>query len=670
MSLTGPTGVAGSVPQTVSESAIKKRLDVERSFDYWGTLKTFFPYLWPAGRADLKTRVVWAMVSLVFAKLITVTVPLLYGDAVNALSGSLSDINELWAPFFGVDPKSTALVAVEQTVTVAIFLIIAYGVARIMMQAFAQLRDAIFAKVAFYAVQQIAGRTFRHLHALSLRFHLERRTGGLQRVIDRGTKGIDSLLSWTLFSIAPTILEFALVSAILIIFYDIWFAVITAAAIALYAWFTIAITNWRVKYRRVMNDSDTEANTKAVDSLLNYETVKYFNAEEHEAKRFDKAMTVYASASEKTQTSLSLLNAGQAAIISVALVAVMLMSAIQIGQGTMTLGGLVAVNAFIVQLYVPLNLLGTVYREIQQALIDMEKMFDHLQMNPEIKDAPDAKQLVVKGGEVRFENVVFAYESDRTILHGISFTVPAGKTVAIVGPSGAGKSTISRILYRFYDIKSGRVTIDGQDITGVTQKSLRAAIGIVPQDTVLFNDTIKYNIRYGRIEASDEDVAEAARMAQIEPFIRTLPQGFTSMVGERGLKLSGGEKQRVAIARTILKNPPILLLDEATSALDTHTEREIQSALKEVSRNRTALVIAHRLSTVVDADEIIVLDQGQIVERGTHSVLLAKNGAYAAMWNRQKEAAEAREKLDQASRDPNVSPDVARATPQKAPAAE
>ena len=608
----------------------------------WETVSSLFPYLWPEGRNDLKARILLAMVALVFAKIATLAFPLFYGKAIDAL-----------------DKSSPAV----QALGIAISFIVAYGVARILMQAFAQLRDAIAAKAVYNAVRAVAGRTFRHIHALSLRFHLERKTGGLTRVIERGTKGIDVLLFYVLFSIAPTILELMLVCGYLLWVYHWGYTAITLVTVAAYGFFTIRITEWRTAIRRQMNDSDTEANTKAVDSLLNYETVKYFNNEGHEASRYDKAMVRFAEASEKAQMSLSVLNSGQAVIITLGLVGVMALAAYHVSIGRMTLGDLVVVNGFLVQLYVPLNLLGTVYREINQALIDMEKMFDVLGVAQEVKDKPGAPPLTVNGGEVRFEDVVFAYEPERTILKGVSFTVPAGKTVAVVGPSGAGKSTISRILYRFYEIKSGKVTIDGQDIRDVSQDSVRAAIGIVPQDTVLFNDTVRYNIRYGRIDAADPEIEQAARLAQIEPFIRQLPEGFDSMVGERGLKLSGGEKQRVAIARTILKNPPILLLDEATSALDTHTEREIQSALKEVSRNRTTLVIAHRLSTVVDADEILVLDQGRIVERGRHGELLAKNGAYAAMWNRQREAAAAREKLKEAEADPAVNPEAQRAQP-------
>ncbi len=606
------------------------------------TLKSVVPYLWPDGRLDLKVRIVIAMVALVLAKVATLAFPLFYGAAVDALGGNGQAV---------------------QSVAVAISFILAFGVARILMQGFAQLRDAIAAKAVYNAVRAVAGKTFRHIHALSLRFHLERKTGGLTRVIERGTKGIDVLLFYVLFSIAPTILELLLVCGYLWWAYHWGYVAITIVTVIIYGLFTIRVTAWRTDIRRRMNDSDTEANTKAVDSLLNYETVKYFNNEGHEASRYDQAMVQYAEASEKSQMSLSFLNAGQAAIITAGLVGVMSLAAYQISIGQMTIGGLVVVNGFLTQLYVPLNLLGTVYREINQALIDMEKMFDVLNVAPEVKDKPDAPDLSVRGGEVRFENVVFSYDPERIILKGISFTVPAGKTVAIVGPSGAGKSTISRILYRFYEIQSGRVTIDGQDIRDVRQDSVRSVIGIVPQDTVLFNDTIRYNIKYGRITASDEEIEEAARLAQIEPFIRQLPDGFKAMVGERGLKLSGGEKQRVAIARTILKNPPILLLDEATSALDTHTEREIQSALREVSRNRTTLVIAHRLSTVIDADQILVLDKGQIVERGRHEELLALNGAYASMWNRQREAAAARERLKEAENDPATNPGIARVQP-------
>lgn len=582
------------------------------------TLRSLLPYLWPKGRPDLRARVVLALIALAGAKAATVYAPFFYKDAVDALAPEGAE-------------SAAALIAVP------VFLVLSYGAARILMVALAQIRDGLFARVGQSAVRAVALRTFQHMHALSLRFHLERRTGGLSRVIERGTKAIDFLLRFTLFNIAPTLIELVLVCGILAWVFDWRFAAVTGVTVSIYIWFTFSVTEWRTRFRRQMNDRDTEANTKAIDSLLNFETVKYFGNEDHEARRFDRSMEDYEAAAVKTATSLSLLNAGQAVLFTVGLVAVMLMAGAGVADGTLTVGDFVMVNAFLLQLYQPLNLMGMVYREIRQALIDMETMFDLISIPPEIKDAPDAKPLQVKGGTIRFEDVHFSYDKERQILKGISFEVPAGKTVALVGPSGAGKSTISRILYRFYDVAEGRVTIDGQDISKVTQESLRHAIGIVPQDTVLFNDTIRYNIRYGRPDAAEEEVTRAAELAQIAGFIERLPQGYSSMVGERGLKLSGGEKQRVAIARTILKNPPILMLDEATSALDTETERDIQSALREISQGRTTLVIAHRLSTVVEADEILVLSDGQITERGTHGSLLAEGGRYAAMWQNQQE---------------------------------
>lgn len=593
-------------------------------------LLKLMPYLWPPGRPDLKWRVGISMVFLVLSPVVTVISPYFFGLAVDHLQGRPEDI----------------------AIAVPLALIAAYGIARILMQALAQLRDGVFAKVCYHALRVLAVQTFHHLHAMSLRFHLERRTGGLSRVIDRGTKAIDRLLTLAIFNIFPTVLQLIFICALMLWRLNIWFVVATAVMIAAYMQFTFMVTRWRMHIRRAMNDSDNEANTKAVDSLLNYETVKYFNAEAHEEARFDASMEKYSQASIITQTSLSVLNTGQGVIASLGLIAVMALAAIGVKNGSLTVGDLVMANGLLIQLFIPLNLLGTVYRDISQGLIDMENMFALLNRPEEVQDRPGAMPLQVTKGEICFNDVVFAYDPDRTILKGISFKVPAGKTVAVVGPTGAGKSTISRILYRFYDIASGSVTIDGQDIRSVTQNSLRAAIGIVPQDTVLFNDTIRYNIAYGRIGAREHEILETARLAQIDRIIRELPAGYDSMVGERGLKLSGGEKQRVAIARTLLKNPPILLLDEATSALDTHTEREIQSALKLVSANRTALVIAHRLSTIVDADEILVLDKGRIVERGRHGELVALGGAYAAMWNRQKEAAEVRERLEEVEGDP------------------
>ncbi len=596
----------------------------------WQPLLELMPYLWPPGRPDLRTRVIVSIFLLVLTPIVTVATPYFFGLAVDRLKGNPADI----------------------AIAAPVALIVSYGVAWIMSQAVAQLRDGIFAKVCYHALRIIAVETFHHVHALSLRFHLQRHTGGLSRIIDRGTKGIDRMLTLAIFNIFPTALQLIFICILLWVQLNVWFTVITVVMIAAYAYFTFALTRWRMHIRRAMNDSDNEANSKAVDSLLNYETVKYFNAELHEENRFDAAMAKYADASIITQTSLSILNTGQRVIAAAGVVALMVLAAYGVKQGTMTVGDLVMVNSLLVQLFIPLNILGTVYRDISQGLIDMETMFGLLRRPQEVQDKEGAQPIQVANGEIEFKNVVFCYDPDRTILKGVSFRVPAGQTVAVVGPTGAGKSTISRILYRFYDIQSGSVTIDGQDIRDVTQASLRRVIGIVPQDTVLFNDTIRYNIAYGRIDAGDPEILEAARLAQIDPIIRELPAGYDSMVGERGLKLSGGEKQRVAIARTLLKNPPILLLDEATSALDTHTEREIQSSLKLVSKNRTTLVIAHRLSTIIDADEILVLDRGQIVERGKHGELIARGGAYAAMWNRQKEAADARERLHAVEGDP------------------
>ena len=603
-------------------------------------LWALLPYLWPKN-SGLRARVFVSLFSMVLGIAATAYFPLLMGQVTDQLA---------------VKPASALVIGTT------LALVIAYVAARILMQAFGQLRDGIFAKVLYHAMREVAVKTFAHIHALSLRFHLERKTGGLSRVIDRGIKGIDTLLSFALFSIFPTIFQLLLFTAIMVWKLNWWIALVTLAMVAVYTWFTFAVTRWRVAFRREMNQSDTDANTKAVDSLLNFETVKYFNNEGHETRRFDRSMEKYSAASIQSQISLSILNTGQAAIMAVGMGLVMVLTALGIRDGRFTVGDFVMANAILMQLYQPLNLLGTVYREITQSLVDMDAMFRLLRQPQEVKDKPGAPPLMVRGGEIKFDNVVFAYDPERIVLKGISFTVPAGKTVAVVGPSGAGKSTISRILYRFYDIKSGQVTIDGQDLRDISQTSLRAAIGIVPQDTVLFNDTVKYNIAYGRIGASEADIKEAARLAQIDKFITLLPQGYDSMVGERGLKLSGGEKQRVAIARTILKNPPILMLDEATSALDTGTEREIQGALNQVSQGRTTLVIAHRLSTVIDADEILVLDHGQIIERGRHGELLALNGHYASMWNKQREAAAAREKLKEVEADPDVVPGLARAT--------
>jgi ATP-binding cassette, subfamily B, heavy metal transporter len=597
-----------------------------------GTLVHLWPYIWPSDRLDLKMRVVWSVVLLLLAKIATLAVPFTFKWAIDALTGADT------AP---VQASNWTLWLIASP----LIMTLSYGALRVLMAVLTQWRDGIFARVAMHAVRKLAYLTFIHMHELSLRFHLERKTGGLTRVLERGRTGIEVIVRMVILQLVPTIVEVGLLMLVLLWKFDWRYVLSTMIMVAIYMYYTYLATEWRIEIRRKMNDSDTEANTKAIDSLLNYETVKYFNAEEREAARYDRSMERYEQASVKTYTSLAVLNTGQAIIFTAGLTATMLMCAIGVRRGHNTVGDFVMVNAMMIQLYQPLNFMGMVYREIKQAVIDIEKMFNVLSRNPEIKDSPGAKPLTVTSGTVRFENVQFAYEPDRPILKGLSFEVPAGKTVAIVGPSGAGKSTISRLLFRLYDVSSGRILIDGQDIRNVTQASLRASIGMVPQDTVLFNDTIRYNIRYGRWDASDAEVEEAARLAQIDGFIRMSPKGYETQVGERGLKLSGGEKQRVAIARTVLKAPPILVLDEATSALDSHTEREIQDALERVSRNRTSLVIAHRLSTIVTADEIIVLDQGRIAERGTHVQLLATGGLYASMWNRQREAQEAREKL-------------------------
>lgn len=592
------------------------------------TIANLWPYMWPADRADLKARVVWATVFLIAAKLILVAVPYFFKWATDALAN---------------DAKS--LPALPAVLLAPVMLVVAYNVVRIVQLGLNQLRDALFARVGQHAVRQLAYRTFVHMHDLSLRFHLERRTGGLSRIIERGTKGIDSIVRFTMLNTAPTVLEFALTAVIFAVAYGWLYVAVIAVTVWLYTWFTVRASDWRIAIRREMNDSDTDANTKAIDSLLNFETVKYFNNERMEAERFDRSMARYEIAATKTWTSLGWLNFGQGLIFGIGMTIIMVMSALEVRAGTQTLGDFVFVNAMLMQLSIPLNFIGMIYREIRQALTDIENMFDLLDVPQEVTDRADAKPLVVREGKVEFRDVHFAYDRARPILKGVSFTVPAGKTVAVVGPSGAGKSTISRLLYRFYDIQKGSILIDGQDVRDVTQASLRSVIGMVPQDTVLFNDTIAYNIRYGRPDANEEEVHKAAELAQISDFIERLPDGYRSMVGERGLKLSGGEKQRVAIARTILKAPPILMLDEATSALDTHTEQEIQAALDLVSRGRTTIVIAHRLSTVIGADEIIVLQDGMIAERGTHQSLLRAGGLYAAMWDRQREATEAEERL-------------------------
>lgn len=598
------------------------------------TVRNLWGYMWPEGRPDLKLRVILAIGALLVSKVATTLIPFVYKWIIDSLDGTTPD---------------TALV---MGIAIPIVLVIAFGVGNIIDAGFQQLRDVLFASVGQHAVRKLALQTFQHLHKLSLRFHLARRTGGLSRVIERGTKGIETIVRFTMLNTAPTLVEFIITGVIFIVMFGVSYLTVLVATVWLYLWFTIKASNWRIAIRRDMNDSDTDANGKAIDSLLNFETVKYFANEKMEAQRFDASMEKYERSAIRIWTSLGFLNFGQAVIFYTGTVIILVMAVLGVMNRTLTLGDFVLLNTFLMQIYRPLNFIGFVYREIRQGLTDIEEMFKLLDRAPEIQDKPGAKPLAVTGPVVKFEDVKFHYDADRPILKGISFEVPAGKTIAVVGPSGAGKSTISRLLYRFYDVIEGKITIDGQDLRDVTQESLRAAIGMVPQDTVLFNDTIAYNIRYGRPDATDAEVRKAAELAQIGTFIESLPKGYDTPVGERGLKLSGGEKQRVAIARTILKGPPILILDEATSALDSKTEEDIKSALDVVSANRTTLVIAHRLSTVVNADEIIVLRDGQIAERGTHSGLLAKQGLYAQMWNRQREASEAEELARKAANDP------------------
>jgi ATP-binding cassette, subfamily B, heavy metal transporter len=602
------------------------------------TIAHLWPYIWPADRSDLRNRVIFATVLLFAAKLATMAVPFTFKWATDALAGH------------GTAPLGPDDIFVWALAT-PVMMTLAYGGTRIVMAGLTQVRDGIFAKVAMHAVRRLAILTFDHMHMLSLRFHLERKTGGLTRILERGRNAIETIVRMVLLQLAPTIVELVLIVVVLLFHFDWRYVAVIGVTVALYMGFTYRATEWRINIRREMNTSDTDANAKAIDSLLNYETVKYFSAEAREAERYDRSMERYEEASVRAYVSMTVLNFGQAFIFTLGLAATMVLCAYGIQHGTNTVGDFVMINAMMIQLYQPLNFMGMVYREVKQAVIDIEIMFAMLDRKPEIEDKPDAKPLQVTAGTIRFENVTFSYDPERSILKGLSFDVAAGHTVAIVGPSGAGKSTISRLLFRFYDITGGRILIDGQDIRDVTQTSLRAAIGMVPQDTVLFNDTIRYNIRYGRWDANDAEVEEAARQAQIDGFIGRSPKGYETEVGERGLKLSGGEKQRIAIARTILKGPPILVLDEATSALDSHTERDIQDELDRVSRNRTTLVIAHRLSTIVGADEILVLDDGVIVERGTHPQLLAHGGLYASMWNRQREAQMAREILAEVGED-------------------
>ncbi len=582
----------------------------------WRTIKRVAPYLWPAGKPNIKVRVVVAMLLLVLSRVIAVATPFYFAWAVDRLAGDTVD--------------STFALGLG-----AVGLTLAYGWARVMEVGFTQLRDAVFARVGQGALRKLALETFTHIHRLSMRYHISRKTGGLSRIVERGVKGVEFLLRFMLFSIGPLILQLTIIMISLYLKLDIWYSLVIFVTIALYVWFTFKVTEWRVKIRKVMNEQDTDANQKAIDSLLNFETVKYFGAEAREAKRYDGAMAKYEQAALKTNYSLAFLNFGQAVLITGGLVTVMVMAALAVGNGTLTVGDFVLVNALMIQITMPLNFLGTVYREIRQALVDMGEMFNLLEQPAEVTDKPDAKAINIDGGTIELRDVFFGYDAERPILQGVDLDIPAGQTVAIVGPSGSGKSTIGRLLFRFYDVLGGTFKIDGQDVRDVTQTSLHDAIGVVPQDTVLFNDTIYYNIAYGKENATRSEVEAAAKAAKIHDFIQTLPDGYETTVGERGLKLSGGEKQRVGIARTLLKNPSILLLDEATSALDTETERDIQDSLRDMSQGRTVITIAHRLSTIVDADQIVVLENGQITERGTHDDLLSRDGRYAHMWHRQ-----------------------------------
>ena len=618
-----------------SDSTEKKPSVSADEGSVFSTVRNLWSYMWPENRPDLRMRVIMALAALLASKVATTLIPFAYKGIIDSLDGT--------------EPDQTLILGLA----IPLVLVIAYVIGNIVDAGFQQLRDVWFASVGQHAVRKLALQTFHHMHRLSLRFHLQRRTGGLSRVIERGTKGIETVVRFAMLNIAPTMVEFVVVAIIFVWLFGISYLGVLVVMIWGYLYFTIKASNWRISIRRDMNESDTDANGKAIDSLLNFETVKYFANEDMEARRFDGAMEGYERSAIRIWTSLGFLNFGQAVIFYGGFLVISIMSILGVMDGTLTLGDFVLLNTFLMQIYRPLNFIGFVYRELRQGLTDIEEMFKLLDQDPEIQDKPGAKSLAVIGPVIRFEDVSFHYDPDRKILKGVSFDVPAGKTVAIVGPTGAGKSTISRLLFRFYDVTGGRVTIDGQDLRDVTQESLRSAIGMVPQDTVLFNDTIGYNIEYGRPGASAEEVKDAARMAQVADFIETLPKGYDTPVGERGLKLSGGEKQRVAIARTILKSPSILILDEATSALDTKTERDIQAALDEVSRNRTTVVIAHRLSTVVNADEILVLRDGQIAERGDHANLLRQDGLYAQMWNRQREANEAAELLARTQDDPD-----------------